>query len=457
MAAPPMPEPPAPRQSPAAGGARLAWLDALRGIAALAVVFDHLGVDVLQHARHAVYQWVDTGQYGVFVFFLVSGYIVPASLERKGSVRSFWVSRAFRLYPLYVLGLVAAVALTIAGLGSLRGSAQHPGTAVLSHALMLSNVLGSTNAINVIWTLSYEMAFYLLLTALFVTRMHRRSITFALIFAIAAVVAGGVLPMTALSDSFLGPRLVAAGGDLLILAGLALAVARRWVPKVAGAVLAAATVMILVAFNGSWLNPWEALTILALMFTGTVLYRAERGELSRWLAAAAAVAVFALGIVAGLWHSHAWHMSAHGQLIWDRQWVLSLTAAALTFAAGMAVRHRRIPRVLAWLGLVSYSVYLLHPLLLGVYRHIPATKGPHPLLVQAALAAGFAAALLVVCGVTYRAVEAPMQAQGRRLAAWLDQRFGPDQLPGRARPAPALAQPQPQPPIPAGRQRPPAG
>ncbi|MBX6766364.1 MAG: acyltransferase, partial [Actinomadura rubrobrunea] len=42
----------------------------------------------------------DPGHYGVLVFFLVSGYIVPASLERHGSVRAFWISRFFRLYPL---------------------------------------------------------------------------------------------------------------------------------------------------------------------------------------------------------------------------------------------------------------------------------------------------------------------------------------------------------------------
>jgi peptidoglycan/LPS O-acetylase OafA/YrhL len=58
-------------------------------------VRDHLGYSVLQHARADVYQWFDPGQFGVFVFFLVSGYIVPASLERKGSVRGFWVSRVF--------------------------------------------------------------------------------------------------------------------------------------------------------------------------------------------------------------------------------------------------------------------------------------------------------------------------------------------------------------------------
>ena len=100
-------------------GRRLAWLDALRGVAALFVVFDHLGYYVLQHAREVVYQWFDPGQYGVFVFFMVSGYIVPASLERKGSIRGFWVGRVFRLYPLYVSGLIGAVVLWRLGLGGI--------------------------------------------------------------------------------------------------------------------------------------------------------------------------------------------------------------------------------------------------------------------------------------------------------------------------------------------------
>src|SRR5205823_3840251 len=46
-----------------AGGAanRLAWLDVLRGIAALCVVFDHLGYYVLQHVRHEIYTWFNFG------------------------------------------------------------------------------------------------------------------------------------------------------------------------------------------------------------------------------------------------------------------------------------------------------------------------------------------------------------------------------------------------------------
>ncbi|HJZ09004.1 MAG TPA: acyltransferase family protein, partial [Trebonia sp.] len=66
---------------------RLAWLDALRGFAALCVVFDHGSTLLVLPARDFLYQWFNFGEYGVFVFFLVSGYIVPASLERKGSLR----------------------------------------------------------------------------------------------------------------------------------------------------------------------------------------------------------------------------------------------------------------------------------------------------------------------------------------------------------------------------------
>jgi len=51
------------------------------------------------------------------VFFLVSGYIVPASLERKGSVGSFWVSRVYRLYPLYLFAVGVMIVLWATGIG----------------------------------------------------------------------------------------------------------------------------------------------------------------------------------------------------------------------------------------------------------------------------------------------------------------------------------------------------
>src|SRR5690242_13272237 len=179
-----------------AGGSasRLGWLDVLRGVAALAVVFDHVSYYTLQHVRELIYQWFDPGNYGVFVFFLISGYIVPASLERKGSVRTFWVSRVFRLYPLYLLAVGVAVAFYLTNVGSARGEASDPVGSFLSQFLMMSNVLSGQNLPNVVWSLSYEMVFYLLLTALFIARVHKRSNWYALAFAAAAVAIGGLLP-----------------------------------------------------------------------------------------------------------------------------------------------------------------------------------------------------------------------------------------------------------------------
>ena len=95
----------------AGAGSRLGWLDVLRGIAALAVVFDHFGAFIPTRIQKPVYELINPGNYGVFVFFIISGYIVPASLERKGSVRTFWVSRLFRLYPLYLLAIGFAMLL----------------------------------------------------------------------------------------------------------------------------------------------------------------------------------------------------------------------------------------------------------------------------------------------------------------------------------------------------------
>ena len=57
------------------------------------------------------HQYVNIGRFGVVAFFLVSGYIIPFSLERGGSVRRFAVGRFFRLYPLYWVSLVAILVI----------------------------------------------------------------------------------------------------------------------------------------------------------------------------------------------------------------------------------------------------------------------------------------------------------------------------------------------------------
>jgi peptidoglycan/LPS O-acetylase OafA/YrhL len=420
-------------RAPARGG-RLAWLDALRGIAALCVVYAHFGTRVLPTLHTAVYSMFDPGLYGVLVFFLVSGYIVPASLERKGSLRSFWVSRLFRLFPLFAFSIGAVLVLYWLGYASVRDANDNVTASVLSHLFMLNELLGQTNIIVVLWTLSYEMAFYVLLTALFTAGLHKRSGWYAGAFAVGALLLGGLLPTVWLSYSSLGLTPVALAGDVLIIGGVAVAVAARGLSRAAGAWLAAAAVLVLVAVNERK-SAYEGLAILALMFTGTMLYRAEQGQISRRRAAAVATGIFAATIAAGAWHIPG-TVPQQQAVLDQREWVVSVGLAGLTFMAGLALRNLRVPAVLAWLGLVSYSVYLVHPLLLDVYDSIPGAPGNRqPVWLQMGATVVFLAVLLACCAGTYYLVEAPMQRLGRRVAARLDARFGPDRLDAAGTPA----------------------
>ncbi len=399
----------APRQS------RLAWLDALRGFAALCVVFDHGSTLLLLPARSFLYQWLNLGQYGVFVFFLVSGYIVPASLERKGSVRGFWISRGFRLYPMFLVGLVLSAVAYKTGHGTVANAGHDPLVAVLGWLFMLQNLLAGLNVPVVIWTLSYEMVFYLLLAALFSWGIHRRSGWYATAFAVGAVALGGVLPMAALghwsNGAEHGQLVLNAVTDALVLTGLVLAVlSRSWLVK-GGTSLAALVALVLMTFNQNYPYPWSGCVILALMFSGTLIYRAEHGQVRRLTSGAVVTGVLVLATVAGVWHG-----ARYGHH-WQVQWATSVLLAGATFGIGLAVRRWRVPRWCAWLGMISYSVYLLHPLVFNAYRSIPVLHRTHTMPDQVLFFAGLVALIIGLSALTYYLIEKPMQRLGHRVAA----------------------------------------
>ncbi len=398
---------------------RLAWLDGLRGIAALCVVYEHFGARVLVSADVAVHRIFDPGLYGVLVFFLISGYIVPATLEQRRELRSFWISRMFRLFPLFALAIGITLVFGGFGIANLAAQGQNVGETALAHLFMLSDLLTGPNLIVVIWTLSYEMVFYLLLTALFTVRLHHRSGTLAVIFVTAALVLGGCLPFGWLSGT-LGKTQVALAADVLVMGGLGVALAFRGLPRALGAWLAAGTGLTLVVLNGSR-SAYEGLTILALLFTGTLLYRAQDGQLSRNRGIVLAVGIFAAAVTAGVWHPPLF--ASNPETIKAGQWIMSVALAGLTFAIGLAVQNRRVPRFLSWLGLVSYSVYLLFPLLLDVYDKIPFPPSYHDEpWEQAGIAVAYVLVLLACAATTYHLIELPMQRLGRRLAGRMGRR-----------------------------------
>src|SRR4051794_24927356 len=173
---------------------RMAWLDALRGIAAFFVVLEHSFDPILPELRRSVSPWFNLGKFGVLLFFLISGYVVPASLERRGDLRAFWIGRGFRLYPLFAIAAAGALLLIPAGFGSVPAPlADPPGTANLAHLPMLNALTGVPSLVNVFWTLSYEMVFYLLVTALYVFGLHRHSAGISLTCILVAVALGMVL------------------------------------------------------------------------------------------------------------------------------------------------------------------------------------------------------------------------------------------------------------------------
>ena len=360
---------------------RMAWLDALRGPAALAVALHHSAWTFIPGVWAVVDRRIDVGTWGVFVFFLVSGYIIPASLERRGDVRAFWIGRVFRLLPLLLTALGLALLLAYGGAFAL-----HPGLgsrplplAVLGNVTMLQELLGVPAVISVMWTLSYEVAFYLLVVGLFAMRQAHRSAAVAIVLALSAVPLGLLM-----SRPVIGGRadLVAALLGVTAIVVIAVSAWARGGARAAAAVTGGLLGLALVIL-GSRIGAWQGLIILAMTFAGTAVYRAEQGTI-RWRTAVAAVAtVLACGVFAKD----------------DPGWAPAMLLAVGFFAAAFALRHRAFPRWLAHLGVISFSLYLLHPLLLRMSPNLPM----------------FFLILVSLGYLTHRLVEAPAQRLGRRL------------------------------------------
>jgi peptidoglycan/LPS O-acetylase OafA/YrhL len=371
---------------------RLGWLDGLRGYAALVVVCFHLSPSVLGPGPHlAIFRHLDLGKYGVLLFFLVSGYVIPMSLERHGSLSRFWIGRLCRIYPAYLATIAVAVAI----------GGWHSG-GVLAHATMLLDPLGLRGAVRVFWTLSYEMIFYLVVAGLFAWRLHRHSGWWASGLALVAVLAGPWLP-----DGLFAGRWTAA--VLLVLVAGSVTAHLAGLHRAAG--LAGICFVLLPALNGhptarsTVVASWQGLLLLAVMFAGTVVYRAQHGML-RPLPAGLALAVVAAGLIA----------ANPGHALW----VANTAAVAATFALAYAARNRPIPRVLRFLGRVSYSLYLLHVLVLTLLARLVPHLADRPVEVRIAAGVAFLALALSVAWASYRLIELPGQRAGRALAA----RFG---------------------------------
>ncbi len=392
----------------------MAWLDALRAIAALLVVYAHLSHYLLRGVRGVSAEWLNAGPAGVMLFFLVSGYIIPASLERHGSLRRFWVSRLCRLLPLYLVVAALVVGLGVAGVIPLDPAiTRDPVTAGVAHATMLPFLLGGPLVTPVFWTLTFEMVFYLLVGALFAVRLHRGSGIAAAVLAVVAVVTAPLAPHLIAATPAASRTLTVVTAALLV-AGLGAVVSGRRSAVVPGALLLGVLAGTLAVANQDPAHVWDGLLILAVMFTGTVIYRAEHGQTGWWQPALVGTVV-AAALLAN-WFAELESLHALTVRYCTRS-VLTLLVFAGAFALAMATRRRRLPRWPAWLGMISYSLYLVHYVLIQVLAPVltylgKRLHGPAEL----AAVAGYLALLIGLSWLAHRYVELPGQRLGRRLA-----------------------------------------
>lgn len=164
---------------------RLVFANQLRGLAALSVACSHL-IAVFWLMREFVglatfspiqagpapalvglvsFTWFNFGPFGVGLFFLISGLVIPISLE-KHTPGSFALARLLRIYPTYA----AALGLQLAALYAASLYWDRPFTyglwLMLSNALLINDLVGQPSIDLVNWTLCVELKFYLLVALL---------------------------------------------------------------------------------------------------------------------------------------------------------------------------------------------------------------------------------------------------------------------------------------------------
>lgn len=365
--------------APASGApdTRLRYVDALRAIAALLVLWLHVG-DAFVHLNGAVAlpgAWlqdfasnVDLGRVGVVAFFLISGFVIPFSMQpsQPAPVRTFAIKRFFRIFPAFWLSIPLGAATGWWLWGREFGVADF-----LANMVLLQDLLGMRAAEGLYWTLLVEVVFYGLCVGLLLTRSldrPRRLLALAAAF-------GAVHSLAMLAHWFGRPLMgtVAAFGFLNLSIMLCGTLYRR------------------------------------LLLEGEPDRVARNGTLALfgcYLVVLPLAAICAVGVA--------------------RNAMIAYALGVLLFVVG--TRLVRIQtRLTDWLGAISYSIYLFHPVvfmsLLWLLLRQPAGSWwrTQHLGVYIAVVAALTVALAAL---VHRWVEQPCIRLGRRLARREQDRVG---------------------------------
>jgi peptidoglycan/LPS O-acetylase OafA/YrhL len=361
---------------------RSAPLDGIRALAVVAVL-----------VFHAHYRWAVGGYLGVDVFFVLSGFLITRVLlstpRSWRGYRDFLVRRAVRLLPALLVAMAgAALVLQVAGTDRERGALGRCTATSVGYLmnLPLAGVSRCGAMWHITWSLAAEQQFYLVWPLVLV------GLTAALLRPLRAVAVR------------LG---VAVGADVRD---------ERWVVLSAAGVVTAALWLLAVGWQAALLHAGASTSRVAfspdarslVLLLGCALALLTEGHPDRRTRrrvgradAAAALAVVALLLLVG-WGSLGSGLAVIGPTVAGGLAALALVWAA-AHASGRTVAARALgARPVAWLGRVSYSLYLWHEVAYRLAETVAPRGSATAEALRFVLALGFAAA-------SYRLVELPAQ------------------------------------------------
>jgi peptidoglycan/LPS O-acetylase OafA/YrhL len=310
-------------------------LDGVRGVAVLLVFLFHLKVFGF-----------GAGYLGVDIFFVLSGFLITslllAEMKKTGkiSVTAFWARRARRLMPalivlLFMVTFVTHLTATFSQRSSMRGDLLATTTYVANwHFIATGSYFNNTGTISPLqhtWSLGIEEQFYLfwpLLLAIIIPITRRPRSSVAALAALGTVLSALALGMLWSAQS---PDRAYMGTDARIFEPLIGALGAAFLSSPAGRAFVERVGTRLVTFGFLGL-----IAGLGLIRSDTSLY---------FFGGAIAISIATLMVVAPLW------LGRGGRLQRGLEW-----------------------RPLAWLGVISYGVYLWHwPLML--WLGVPQARG----------------------------------------------------------------------------------
>lgn len=336
------------------GAQRLGYLDGLRLVAACAVVAQHLFERFHTPWAKAIIAPAP-GVFGVVLFFMISGFVIPFSVRQRLALRSFAIRRIMRIYPVYLTVLALA---TIAGISGLMPHLAFIPTAGLkawaANLLLVQDLVSARNFYSVSWTLTIELIWYALFALLLKTSGTRAG-------DVSAIAAPAAMIALTLASLLIGSRIPLGRPGMIYAAVIGYQTYRFMAGEVS---------------RGYW-----------------------RSNLIGFLLVTLASNFVAFGI---FHHPNITVMQAIGP------WTLALLLFAASFALpGLRGQHGLGHPLLVGLGAISYSIYMMHPFAIAIGVHL----GSPLLVVPAALALTLLFAL-----VSYTLIEKPGIRAGRALA-----------------------------------------